>query len=670
MASNRSPSPISSKNRQNSGWNSTTRTSFNGTPFVRPNALINPKFSNPQSSPNPPTPTDHMKRNSMNRKSTSSLFQDGKENQKDSYLRSPVKKNFMAPTISAASKFTPSPRKRILGEKNDVPIIIARASIQFPVKDSDFKSEQPPPTFEETNCCSDESKTTDESMEMLSGVTQDSGTISVRPFCCSPITSSPIVVPIESDPNLPPYDPKKNFLSPRPQFLRYKPNPRIENLLNKEGSDDCGEEEDHVTSLESSFNLSENSSDNEEEEEEEKECEFDEKEVDSVNEVEEEEKDCDFDEKEVVSVHGSSENLTEKVSEAKEVDSKVEKAWKTRVFAGSKAISFVFLVLLAYCCLVSVTNSPPMDLPIYKDVGFPEIYHESLKLVQFARESLDVLVANLENWSMDFLSYISNQKSQLFPTREKSAIRFFNLTVEEEFVLNRHIGTDYIQEVQEHDEEISDEIEVMEEEEYDEEMSDEIELMEEEDFEEMGDDYEVVNEQANEIHSVDDGFVESKSDLEGGFVSESVPEARSEVEVNDVEIASNEADSNAESGTMSLMSTKSLNAVCLSGLSLLIIVISAVFYTNKRKSNAKKLATIRVADRASEESCSSSVGNEHKKKKGSNKRESLAFSSSDFSTGSSYGSFTTLERIAIKNKDEVMVTPIRRSSRLLKNQVL
>ncbi|KAL0384341.1 UNVERIFIED_CONTAM: hypothetical protein Sradi_2828400 [Sesamum radiatum] len=52
-----------------------------------------------------------------------------------------------------------------------------------------------------------------------------------------------------------------------------------------------------------------------------------------------------------------------------------------------------------------------------------------------------------------------------------------------------------------------------------------------------------------------------------------------------------------------------------------------------------------------------------------NKRESLASSLSGYSSGSpSYGSFTTLERIPIKNAngDEEIVTPVRRSSRIRK----
>ncbi|KAI3803768.1 hypothetical protein L1987_31930 [Smallanthus sonchifolius] len=663
MASNRSPSPLSSRN-----WR-------------------NPKSSNPPTPANAPTATDLTKRNSINRKSMSSLFQDGKENHKDTILRSPVKtgsKSFMAPTISAASKFTPSPRKKILGDKND----ITRASILFLDKDSGFKSESKTVEQKETVV---ENPAVDEVTEVLSGVTEESDIVSIRPFCCSPVTS-PIVAPLDSDPNFPPYDPKKNFLSPRPQFLRYKPNPRIENLLNKEYG------EDDVARLEDSFNLSDNENSDTEVEEKESELgdsahsvhgssdnlsekvsdgEYGEDDVarleDSFNLSDNENSDTEVEEKEselgdsAHSVHGSSDNLSEKVSDEKQVDLRVETASKTRVFTRSKTVSFVFLLFLVACYSVSLTDFPPMDLPIYQDVGFSEIYHESLKFAGFAKESFDVLVENFKTWSSDFVSYMLHQKSQLFPTHKTSLITFFNLTtspVEEEFVFNRHIGTDYIQEIQEYEEEVRDETELIEDEddfvEMEVDVDDDIDVADE-----------VVDEQSNEIQiDDDDGFVETKSNLEDGFVIKS---ERLETETNDLEIASNvEVDSSDESEIMmSSVSTKSLDRICLAGFSMVMIAVSAIIYMKKRASNVKTPATIRVADDTTcDESCSSSVGNEHKKKTSNNKRESLAFSSSEFSMGSpSYGSFTTLERIPIKNKDEVMLTPIRRSSRLLKNQV-
>ncbi|CAL8177004.1 unnamed protein product [Prunus armeniaca] len=52
------------------------------------------------------------------------------------------------------------------------------------------------------------------------------------PPCCP--KSSPVIAPLDDDPAAHPYDPKTNYLSSRPQFLHYRPNPRIEYYLSKE----------------------------------------------------------------------------------------------------------------------------------------------------------------------------------------------------------------------------------------------------------------------------------------------------------------------------------------------------------------------------------------------------------------------------------------------------
>ncbi|PWA50300.1 hypothetical protein CTI12_AA453600 [Artemisia annua] len=693
MASNRSPSPLTPRTCRNSETNSATRRSFNGSPFARPNPLVNPKSANPS------TVTDQMKRNSTTpRKSFcgGSMFQDGKENQKDS-IRSPSPaKGFMAPTISAASKFTPSPRKKILGEKND----ILRTSVQFVDKDrvlkpveTAFDDQIKSTVAVETPNVGDEvtlSSTTDEK-EMVSDVTEDTSYVRVRPFCCSPVTS-PIIAPVDSDHSLPPYDPKNNFLSPRPQFLRYKPNPRIDALLNKDGSDEYGDDNE-VTRLDDSFSLTDSSSDTEEE-----------------VEVHEEEKN----EAELLeSFHGSSEVVSEIVSEEKESETEVEKVTKPRFFTRSKTVSFVFLMFLVACFSVSFTDLPPMDLPIYEEVGFKEVYHESLKFVAFAKESFDDVVLHVKQWSIDFVSYLSDQKSQFFATREISSIQFYNLTVsppQEEFVFNRHIGTDYIHEVQEVEEELA-KMEMMEEE-------------EEENYEEMevDDDFdEVVTEEVNEIETdeqIHGDDMEAKSDLEDVFVIKSevlletqtemlsndpeiesissvdpVPEAQPNMLSNDPEVQSTESGSvdpvpeapsevvthgpkiQSSSETLSSLLSQSINTIYLAGVSMVIMAAaSAIIYMKKRKTKAIKPANVRVTDDdMCSESCSaesSSVQKGIKKKSGYNKRESLASSSTDLSMGSpSYGSFTTYERIPIKHGEEVLMTPIRRSSRLNKSQV-
>ncbi|KAJ6904516.1 hypothetical protein NC652_022511 [Populus alba x Populus x berolinensis] len=60
---------------------------------------------------------------------------------------------------------------------------------------------------------------------------------------------SPALAPLDADPSMPPYDPKTNYLSPRPQFLHYRPNPRVELYLNKERD---GQSLDEIFASESS----------------------------------------------------------------------------------------------------------------------------------------------------------------------------------------------------------------------------------------------------------------------------------------------------------------------------------------------------------------------------------------------------------------------------------
>ncbi|KAI7727958.1 hypothetical protein M8C21_002803 [Ambrosia artemisiifolia] len=662
MASNRSPSPLSSRNCRNSEANSTTRKSFSGNPFPRPNVIITPKSSNPYTPSNTPTATDLTKRNSIARKSINngSMFQDGKENRKDA-LRSParsVSKNFMSPTISAASKFTPSPRKKILGEKNDV----TRASFEFFGKESDLNSE--PLVLEQMVRKNDElneskivEQTVEKMVEQQEIVVQNVSVDEVNPgltnddteivknrsyYCCSPITSSPVIA-ADHDQQLPPYDPKKNFLSPRPQFLRYKPNPRIEFLLNKEEKDDEYEESD-VTRLEDTFNLESDSSSETEEKEQEsdKEAESGDDSVDSVN--------------------GSVGDLSETVLDEKPIDSKVEKVSKPRFFTLT-------------CFSLSFTENPPVNLPIYEDVGFSEMYHESLRYAAFAKERFDDLVENVKVWSMDLVSYLYEQRSLLIPTQKIESLQFFNLTtseIQEEFRFNRHIGTDYIQEFEEETERLDEEEEEEEEEVVSEEIDEESDLVEvvseEPIFEQIHDDLDEVKEKSVNL---DEGFV-GKSEVvtEEQPINEqiqtNIDEAESEMVQSDVEIVSNVADSSS-------FSTQVIATVCVAAFSIVAMAVSSVFYMKKERLNESKTAKIRVNDdkmpeeSGSSESISVQKGN---KKKSSNKRESLASSTSEFSMSESLGSITTFERIAMKHKDEVMLTPIRRSSRLLKNQAI
>ncbi|KAG9456477.1 hypothetical protein H6P81_000985 [Aristolochia fimbriata] len=110
-----------------------------------------------------------------------------------------VAKNFMAPTISAASKVS-TPRKKILAERNEC-----------------FGS-----------ACS----------ERLAEVSPASGPLDVSARR-TPL-SSKISQSDDADSSSAPYDPLTNYLSPRPRFLRYNPNRRLEFLRSEKLKQELG----------------------------------------------------------------------------------------------------------------------------------------------------------------------------------------------------------------------------------------------------------------------------------------------------------------------------------------------------------------------------------------------------------------------------------------------
>ncbi|KAL1812068.1 hypothetical protein ACET3Z_022133 [Daucus carota] len=298
MAGPRSSSPVLTRpttnpNLRASETNSSIRRSFTGNPFARPSVHTSPRGFVPNTPAN--SPAEFGRKLPVGKEGSFRGFEE-KENEKLHSLKaikckSPLKasKNFMSPTISAASKFTPSPRKKILGERNE-PI---RTSISFSdgqessVSDIDTKSESgfnqntidvsseftgfnkkevlkaskrvtfsdevipiahhesspfnnsystsmfpvvAPYEVSETPNKADNQSDYDsaDNQSDYDSVILDSS-LDPKPF------SSPAIAPLDADPSFPPYDPKTNYLSPRPQFLRYKPHRRMEVYLSKEG---------------------------------------------------------------------------------------------------------------------------------------------------------------------------------------------------------------------------------------------------------------------------------------------------------------------------------------------------------------------------------------------------------------------------------------------------
>ncbi|KAL9415374.1 hypothetical protein AB3S75_043628 [Citrus x aurantiifolia] len=132
------PSPRNSESKD------PMRRSFSGNPFPKPSSIL----ANSRGGFNPNThansPSDFPRISSFGRENSSSMrdYED-KENNKISSLKlgrvhSPAyvskgTKNFMSPTISAASKFTTSPRKKILVERNE--------PLRSPTSSSEAKSQ-------------------------------------------------------------------------------------------------------------------------------------------------------------------------------------------------------------------------------------------------------------------------------------------------------------------------------------------------------------------------------------------------------------------------------------------------------------------------------------------------------------------------------------------------
>lgn len=557
MSSNRSPSPLLSRaanpNLRSSESNSTIRRSFSGNPFARPSVLTNPRSFIPNTPAN--SPADFGIKQTGVKEGASRGFEE-KENEKDSNskgvkFKSPSKgsKNFMSPTISAASKFTPSPRKKILGERNESirtsisfvdgkeasveefysksemdvdqkktegsndPILadfdkkevvlevpsVSKASKRVTFSEVTLNFHKDSESLSEITSNSDCAilgvplvhKTSKgdtfspvplnfhNDSESFSVMTMNSDCVdaesisnnmfdlpSISPILATPEVplipeglngntfsqvplnshnksetvsrimdhdfvnvessfknmtySSPVIAPLDADPSCSPYDPKTNYLSPRPKFLRYKPNPRIEVFLNKEKGHDF----ELGKGLEESFVISDNSSDTDVTEETHS--------RDSQKESED----------------GSSSDMTLSDEEQEEPlvlvsypitshfpeqTSEVKKASKPRFFTRSKCISLV-LVLLIACVSFSVTDIPVLNSPAFKDSSFYKLY-DSSEVAMFAKENFDGFARSLMLWSSQTISYLSKLIPHLGEEDHLGILQFSNLTVLEEHSL-------------------------------------------------------------------------------------------------------------------------------------------------------------------------------------------------------------------------------------------
>ncbi|KAA8541733.1 hypothetical protein F0562_022885 [Nyssa sinensis] len=123
--------------------------------------------------------------------------------------KKPLTKHFMSPTISAASKAA-IPRKKILVERNE----------ESPFSDTHLQ-----------NAPNQDSKTTPLNLARSSrSSSRVTSSYSSAPESDDHVQQNPFV----ADSALKPYDPLMNYLSPRPKFLRYKPNRRRDIFRHRE----------------------------------------------------------------------------------------------------------------------------------------------------------------------------------------------------------------------------------------------------------------------------------------------------------------------------------------------------------------------------------------------------------------------------------------------------
>ncbi|XP_027112689.1 uncharacterized protein [Coffea arabica] len=484
-SNSRSPSPLSSRptashSRNSSDSNAAARRSFSGNHVARPSVLTNPRSLNPVTPAN--SPAGFGRRNSFGC--------DEKENEKDQNLK-PVKvvkspangsKNFMSPTISAASKITPSPRKKILVERNDplrTSISLSEGkAIFFSGNSSENKEdlavdhqngegkrvvvEGPQSSKASKRVTFLEVHSDSETATEVKPETVTVNSSSKNMPSCFPI--SPIIAPLDADPSLPPYDPKTNYLSPRPQFLHYKPNPRIEVLLNKEKGLDLGE----AKRLDDSFLLeaSESYSDNDGTEgscSEESQKHSEDYSVENVVPEAEEEgvhvyevstigdpiSEDSFmgiiEEKEEPKTSNGPicqdmcEGIAEGVAEAKTFsppdschmsDGIVDDTGKARpwFFSRLKSVSLLLVLLMIACLSIWGTDSPFMDSSSISNILKFSKLTEPSQLAVSAKANLNGLGVRFKQLSLDSISHLSLLINNIGGVDNIGTVKFMNLT--------------------------------------------------------------------------------------------------------------------------------------------------------------------------------------------------------------------------------------------------
>ncbi|KAG5254063.1 Transmembrane protein [Salix suchowensis] len=469
------PSRLTNHYSRNSETSNPMRRSFNVSPFVKPSIISNQKGGGGCFNPNTPvnTPSDYLRRNSISRENTVVALPDHEDkengtgqNWKSVRVRSPANgaKNFMSPTISAASKINASPRKKILADGNEQ----TRTSISFsdtksplmedshskPNKVSNQKKEV---SFDSTVTYlgdSEDSKSEEHADLMVDSSSKDdldlsSENLNMEKDCVnldpsfeiSPRVSSsfpnPALAPLDADPSVATYDPKTNYLSPRPQFLHYRPNPRIELYLNKERDGQPTEESECSSDTEVSEAEDSHSDDSRKESDASLADEVKESDASSSDEVKEEEELEELllaSEPISISTYVEEEEEEEEliVSEPYSISTSVEKAEEKRVSKSRLYSRIKFTVLLSVLTVgflyVSVFKSPITDRSVLNSFTFLEPYVPP-ELSEYNRQTFDVLAQKVQLWLHQSLCYTHNLINSFRGVHILGPFQYANLTL-------------------------------------------------------------------------------------------------------------------------------------------------------------------------------------------------------------------------------------------------
>ena len=329
----------------------------------------------------------------------------------------------MSPTISAASKITPSPRKRILEERNEM----ERASVSFPElkipsfgesvngSESEYKKEG---GEEEAPVSSKGVPVVNAKAELPPNSEAEPELINLDPsFKISP-RSAPVIAPLDSDPSAPPYDPKTNYLSPRPRFLHYKPNPRVELYLDK--GREGGKRLDDIFSFGSFSDTDATEEEMTQSDDSPKELEDD---VSSSEEAKAEAKEQEQEEDELIV---SESNPNTELLSPKEETVEAKNAPKRRSVWRSN-LKALLIVLSIACVSFSVANLPVVDHSVFdSSANFFKDYDHS-EMLAFGKARLDGLAQKLGIWYENSVTFLYDLVSYLRGPDVES-LHYYNLT--------------------------------------------------------------------------------------------------------------------------------------------------------------------------------------------------------------------------------------------------